>query len=96
VRFRKKELKQCPRCGEYNGDFYVGWWDRRMAFPLRDPYTEVQCVCTGPVCPDCREHYHRPGTYCYAPLKYPWCNGPLNVPGFSALAHSQRCKGRKR
>lgn len=76
-----KGLTQCPDCG--------GWRGR-----CRDRHgyvRKVDCICAGPVCPDCLQRYHRPISD-YYDLK----DGNIwHVPYFGAMAHRAHCKGRR-
>jgi hypothetical protein len=75
-------LKQCPECGEW-----CGRCCNRFGV-----VTTVSCICAGVVCPDCGERYHRPvSNYYNEHDKVIW-----HVPYFGGMAHTSRCKGRKR
>jgi hypothetical protein len=77
-----KGLKQCPKCGQWRGRC-----QNRFKHVV-----EVSCICTGVLCKDCGERYHRPISNYYDEYD----KGIWHVPYFGAAAHEYACRGRKR
>jgi hypothetical protein len=77
-----KGLTQCRDCG--------GW--RGRCRDDKGHVRQIDCICAGPVCPDCGERVHRPISDLYDPR-----DGKIwHQPYFGMMAHYSRCKGRAR